>query len=161
MLWNIISFPFWVLNHIIRFIFPDGSSWSLRPHERKLIAIAARGLTDGNRRILDTQLSTLHFVERMHSGRIVGIHFEYWRNRVKPMDVPPECNLAKLKIKSKGGTVDVSIGCHAGLISSITFKKPPAIVLAHDFEVIRAEYGGMFDDSVYVEIDEDEHDDVA
>lgn len=158
--WAIVSFPFALLDLILTLVFPGRSGWSLHDYERQLIEAAARGLDDHNKAILGRQLNRLHFVERLHEDRVTTIHFKWRRKLIERMTIPKDYNLAKLRVKSAGGTIWVSIGAYDGLIYSIWYKKPPKPVFAHPFEVVEAEYGGEFDDSVVRDIDREEHGDV-
>lgn len=159
MIWTIISFPFWVLGHLVRLVFPGDSGWTLRDYELKLIEAAARNLSEENREILAKQLARMHYIERLHEGRIVHIHFELMRNRIERLHLPENYNLARLKVKSAGGAAWVTVGAFQGLIFSISCSQPPKPIFVHPFAIVEEKLGHEGDDIVARRMDRLEHGD--
>jgi hypothetical protein len=156
-IWAVISAPFALVDLTLKLIFPGDSGWSLRRYEIELLQVVMGSLDDENQAILARQLNKLFFVERLHDGRVVRIHFKWKRGSIDRMKLPKEYNLAKLKLKTEGGKLGVSIGTYDGLIFSFHYTKPPKPFLSQGFEIVEAEYGGPANDTVTRAIDRLEH----
>jgi hypothetical protein len=147
--------PFTLLNELIGFISFEGTWW-LRDYEKKLIEMAAQQLTPDNRKILNKQLKLLFYVQRLHKGRVAHIHFWFLR-AVPAMELPDDYGLAKVKVKSAGGSTMVSVGTDTGIIFFLQYTIPPKQVFAHPFVVEKIEFGGKADQIVAMEIHNEEH----
>jgi hypothetical protein len=148
-------FPFTLLNELIGFICFEGTWW-LRDYEKKLIEIAAQQLTLENRNILIRQLKLPFYVQRLHKGRVAHIHF-WFLKAVPAMELPDDYGLAKIKVKSAGGSTLVSIGTETGIIFFLQYTTSPKQIFAHPFVVEKIEFGGKADKSVAMEIHNEEH----
>jgi hypothetical protein len=101
-----------LLNQVIGFLCLDGTWW-LRSYEKALIDTASQQLTSENKKLLDIQLSSLFYVHRQHKGRIARLHYVLM-NQVPRMDMPADYGLARILVKSAGGSTWVSVGTDTG-----------------------------------------------
>jgi hypothetical protein len=150
-----IFFPLRLIDQAISVMWGQGS-WSLRPYELKLIEAAAAKLSPENQAILEAQLKAGFFVQRLHQERMTNIHFR-WKDKVKRMDLPDDCRLAKIKLSSGRRAVSVSVEAHRGLIFGLHYDKPPKPLVLEDFVLADVTFGGRVDDGIARAIDREEH----
>jgi hypothetical protein len=160
-LWRIVTFPIWgpflTLDLISKVLLPGDSGWSLRHYERTLIDAAAKQLPAEDRAILEDQLQRRFIIQRLRDGRMADIHFKWRRGAIPRMNLPEHWTLAKFKVKSAGGTLQMTVGTHQGLIRSLHYRRPPKKIFDHPFEIIEAEYGMEDDGFVARALDRLEH----
>lgn len=154
---DLIFLPLRLFNQALGVLWGEGS-WSLRTYELKLIHAAAAKLSPENRIVLDQQLKSSFYVERLHQNRMTRIHFR-WRDDVMRMDIPQDYRLAKMRLKSGRRAVSISVEAYDGLIFTLQYYKPPKPVVLEDFTIAKIEYGGKGDDSIAEAIDREEHGD--
>jgi hypothetical protein len=150
-----LKFPLSILFDMISIISLEGTWW-LWPYEKKLIDACSEGLSAENKGILSLQLKMLFFVHRQHGGRVVHIHYHFL-SKAPQMKLPRNYSLAKMLVRSKGGSTSVSIGCETGTLFFIMYNKKPGPIFAHPFEIEKIEFGGEADQSVAKEIHNAEH----
>ena len=135
-----------------RFLY--GGERSLRPYEVQIINASFESesisLTVGE------QLTQPWRIKRFHDDRVCDIYF-YFPETVPRLSVPPDHQLAKLRLKNGRLRVDCTVATCDGMIRSLRFSKPPKEVVSGDFEISVLSFGGSFDDKVAKGIDFEEH----
>jgi hypothetical protein len=141
-----VKFPLSILFDITSIISFEGTWW-LRSYEKQLIEAAAARLSPENKKILQKQLEMSFYVHRRHYGQVVYIHYHFL-SEAPQMQLPLNYSLAKMRVRSKGGSTSVSIGCDTGTLFFIMYGKKPGPIFAHPFEIEKIEFGGEADQSV-------------
>jgi hypothetical protein len=150
-----IFLPLRLLNQVIGFISFEGTWW-LRSYEKTLIDAASQQLTSENKKILDIQLNSLFYIQRRHKGRVAHLHYIFL-NQVPRMNLPADYGLARILVKSAGGSTWVSVGTDTGYVFFLQYYKPPKQIFAFPFTIEKIEFGGKADQSVAKEIHNEEH----
>jgi hypothetical protein len=149
--------PLNILGDLLRIVSFEGS-WSLKPYERTLIEEAGKDLSPENREILSQQLDAFKWVARRKKGQVTYIHYKFMSD-VPRMNLPPDYGLARMNVKSAGGSTWVSIGTDTGHVFFLQYKKPPRPIFAFPFTVEEIICGGKADQSVAEEFHNTEHGD--
>jgi hypothetical protein len=152
-----VLLPLNMLGDLFRIAGLEGS-WFLKPYERILIEEAGKNLSPENRAMLAKQLNAFKWVARREKGRVTHLHYKFL-SEVPTMDLPPDYGLARMKVKSAGGSTWVSIGTDTGHVFFLQYKKPPKPIFAFPFKIEEIHYGGKADQSVAEEIHNEEHGD--
>lgn len=154
-IWRIVLYPLRLFVDAWGYAVGDGTWW-LRSYELRLIEISATELSIENKKILQRQLSSLFYVQRLHNDRITLIDF-HWRDRIERMSLPSNYRLAKITLRHDQRSVTTSIETVDGLIYALKYSAAPRPIVLTCFQTPSIEYGGSRDDEITRSIDREEH----
>lgn len=152
---SIMRFVLKSLSDAIKFIFREGS-WTLLPHEQRVLDAALESLESETQEAVRKQLSVPCFIERMNNGRVNVFRFYRPVDSLCLRDGAYDDLLVRVSISVNGRPMMAHATFYRGLIFSVEFKKPRSFFVDREVSVISVTRGSPSNSFTRV-IDRAEH----
>lgn len=139
----------------IKFIFGEGS-WTLLPHEKRVLDAAIESLGSETQEAVREQLAVPFFIERMNKGRINVFRFYRPVESLRLRDGAYDDLLVRVRISIEGRTMMAYATLYRGLIFSVEFKRPKSFFVNKELRITSVTEGSPKDSFTQV-IDRAEH----